>query len=108
MNVKKKELKKNYKELVKQIHEVGFVIKGSIGTVYYKCGYKNCICNKDKSKRHGPYYVLTKKEKGKTVSKKISREQINLCKMYIENNKKLKSIVENMETLSWKSLDVEI
>lgn len=107
MNVNKKELKKNYKKLIKQIHGVGFVIKGSIGTVYYKCGYKNCICNKDKSKRHGPYYVLTKKEKGKTISKKISKKQVEVCKTYIENNKKLKAIIDKMRTLSSKSLDFE-
>jgi hypothetical protein len=107
MNVNKKELKKNYKKLIKQIHGVGFVIKVSIGTVYYKCGYKNCICNKDKSKRHGPYYVLTKKEKAKTISKKLSKKQVDVCKTYIENNKKLKAIIDKMRTLSSKSLDFE-
>lgn len=107
MNTNKKEYKKNYKELLKQIHKVGFVIKGSIGTVYYKCGYKNCICNKDKSKRHGPYYVLTKKENGKTISKKLSKKQVEVCKTYIENNKKLKTIIDQMRNFSSKLLDFE-
>jgi hypothetical protein len=105
MNVNKKECQKKYKELIKQIGEVGFIIKGSIGTVYYKCGYKNCICNKDNSKRHGPYYVLTKKEKGKTISKKLSKKQVEVCKTYIENNKKLKAIIDQMRNLSSKLLD---
>jgi len=107
MNINKKEHQRKYKELIKEISKVGFVIKGSIGTVYYKCGYKNCICNKDKTKQHGPYYVLTKKENGKTISKKLPKKQVEVCKTYIENNKKLKAIIHQMRNLSSKALDFE-
>lgn len=99
------EIDKKYKALINQLSCIGYVIKGSIGIVRYKCGQKNCICFKDKAKRHGPYFILTSKDKGRTVSKRLSEKQVKICKKYIENNKKLKIIIEKMRKLSIEPLD---
>jgi len=44
---------------------------------------------------------------GKTISKKLSKKQVEVCKTYIENNKKLKAIIDQMRNLSSKLLDFE-
>lgn len=77
---------------------------GSINTVFSKCGKKNCICNIDCTKKHGPYFILTRKVKGKTVSKRLKENQIQTCTTYIKNKKKLDQIIEQMIELSIDSI----
>jgi len=94
-----------YNKLLEKLSNIGFIIKGSINTVFYKCSKKKCICNTDTTKRHGPYFVLTRKVKGKTVSKRIKRDQIDLYKSYIANKKRMNQIIDQMIELSIKAIE---
>ncbi len=96
------EIEKQYLKLKNELFRLGFITSGSINIVYHKCGRKYCGCKEDKSKLHGPYNLWTWKEKGKTISKKLSGEQVKICKKFIDNKKSFDSIILEMKKISIK------
>ncbi len=105
--MEKEGLQKKYRELAKQLSQIGYICKGSVLSVYVKCGKPYCRCKTDENAKHGPYTVWTRKVKGKTVTKYLSKKQANLCREYIQNSKKLESIIEEMRNLSVNILESE-
>ena len=105
--MEKDQLHKKYRELAKQLSQIGYICKGSVMSVYIKCGKPYCRCKTDKNTKHGPYTVWTRKVKGKTVTKYLSEKQAKLCREYIQNSKKLESIIEGMRNLSVNILESE-
>ena len=76
------------------INKLDFILTGSIIKRFGPCGKEGCCCAQDKKHWHGPYYIWTRKENGKTVTKSISETQVRFCKKAISNMKKLKALIE--------------
>jgi hypothetical protein len=55
-----------------QIAELGDMRSGSISGTTGRCGNPNCHCHAAGDPGHGPYYRLTRKVKGKTVTETFS------------------------------------
>jgi len=91
---------KKYSILKERIDRLGFISTGSVMKVYKTCGNPGCRCHKDKSKRHGPYNIWTRKVNSKTVTKTLNSEQAKLVKGYIDNMRKLEKILDQMKDLS--------
>lgn len=51
-----------------QIAQLGDMRSGSITGTGGRCGYANCHCHRAGDPGHGPYYRLTRKVEGKTVT----------------------------------------
>jgi hypothetical protein len=51
-----------------QIAQLGDMRSGSITGTGGRCGNPNCHCHRAGDPGHGPYYRLTRKVKGKTVT----------------------------------------
>ena len=98
--MEKEGLQQEYRELSKKLSKIGYICKGSVMSVYVKCGKPYCRCKTDENAKHGPYTVWTRKVKGKTVTKYLSEKQAKLCREYIQNSKKLESIIKEMRNLS--------
>ncbi len=94
------ELKAKYIGLQKQLAQVGYICNGTVMSMYRKCGKSNCGCKDDPKKKHGPYHIWTRKEKGKTVTRSLSRKQADLCSDYMVNFKKMENIMEEMKEIS--------
>ncbi len=105
--MEKEQLQKKYRELAKQLSQIGYICKGSVMSVYVKCGKPYCRCKTDENAKHGPYTIWTRKVKGKTVTKYLSEKQAKLCREYIQNSKKLESIIKGMRNLSVSILESE-
>ncbi len=97
------DINKKFNVLKNQLLKFDGICIGTINTIYTKCGSKNCDCNVNPKSLHGPYYMLTFKKNGKTISKGLSKKQVTLCRKYINNYKKFKKIIENLKetSLSW-------
>ena len=96
-----------YRELKTQLQEVGFVCVGSLQTRFLPCGNASCRCHQDPAKRHGPYHYWTRKVKGRTVTVLLKQEQVPLYREWIQNNRRLESLVQEMRRLSAQVLSVE-
>jgi hypothetical protein len=55
-----------------QIAQLGDMRSGSITGTGGRCGNPNCHCHRAGDPGHGPYYRLTRKVKGKTVTEMLS------------------------------------
>ena len=55
-------------EIQRKIGALGDMRTGSISTTGGRCGNPNCHCRKDGDPGHGPFYRLTRKISGKTVT----------------------------------------
>ena len=56
----------------RQIAELGDMRSGSITGTGGRCGNPNCHCHRASDPGHGPYYRLTRKVGGKTVTETFS------------------------------------
>jgi hypothetical protein len=56
----------------KQIAQLGDMRSGSITATSGRCGNPNCHCHRAGEAGHGPYYRLTRKVNGKTVTETFS------------------------------------
>ncbi len=98
--MKKAAPENRYKELQKELTKVGGICTGSVMSLYRTCGKPTCGCKADPDSRHGPYYIWTRKENGKTVTRSLSKQQAEVCRRYIENQKQLEQILDEMKRVS--------
>ena len=89
-----------YRELKKELQQVGHILHGSITKRWIECGKEPCRCHDDPQSRHGPYYQWSWKHQGKTSSLHLNEEQADLCKEWIGNHRELEKIVKRMRDLS--------
>src|SRR2546422_2009837 len=79
--------------------EVGFICGGSLSEIYTCCRNPNCRCAAPAS-RHGPYWQLTWKEAGKTVSRRLSAQEAELYREWIANRRQLEAAITQMQDVS--------
>lgn len=66
--------------LLKELAELGPMRRGSVSEQFVESRGRDGV-----KKRRGPYFVYTHKEKGKTVSRRLtSPEQVSLCQRQID------------------------
>ncbi len=77
---------------------------GSVTEQYLKVTHKG----KRKPVVRGPYWVYTRKEGGKTVGQRLSREDAEQVKKDIEAHRKFVALCKEFETLTMRLGDVEV
>jgi hypothetical protein len=95
--------RREYARLKARLREVGFICEGSLVERWMQCGKPNCACASNRASQHGPYFQLSWKEKGKTVSRRLSAEHAALYRQWIANRQRLQSIIEQMHGVSQKA-----
>ena len=89
-----------YKALTRTVTTVGLLRRGSLGRRFMSCGKPNCRCHATPPQLHGPYYQWTRKVRGKTVTVRLTEQQAERVRHWIENGRQLDRIVVEMEMLS--------
>ena len=87
-----------------QIAQLGDMRSGSITGTGGRCGNPNCHCHQDGDAGHGPYYRLTRKIKGKTVTETFSspaslakaKREVAECQRFRELGEQLLDINEQI------------
>jgi hypothetical protein len=97
------QLRKEYEAIKARIREVGFICEGSLVKRYISCGKPNCRCHTAPDQWHGPYYQLSWKEAGTTMSRRLSARQAALYQQWIANRRRLESLLHEMRTVSRKA-----
>lgn len=83
-----------------EIKGIDFACTGSILRLYKRCGKSGCVCQKTKG--HGPYFVWTRKFRGKTVTKTLTKKQAKQCREYIKDMVKLRVAIRKLEKKTWE------
>jgi hypothetical protein len=89
-----------FRELKRGLEQLDYFCKGTVLKRMMKCGKAHCACASDSTKRHGPYFELTYKAKGKTVNWKLSPEAAPLYQAASLQYRKLKTLLYRLERLS--------
>ncbi len=82
-NTTKSKIKNNSKRINNLCRELDFVLpfcRGSIHKVFKTCGKPGCSCEKDKSKRHGPYYSWIMVIDGQKVQRTLRLDQVEFIR----------------------------
>jgi len=96
---------KQYAELKNRIRPLGFICSGSLVQRHVRCGNPHCLCSRDTNMLHGPYYQLSWKKQGKSVSRFLSPEELRLYRQWINNRRKLMAITDKMHDISQQARD---
>ncbi len=85
----------------------GKILPGSIQQRHTFCGRAGCACQADPPRPHGPYWQWTRKVKGKTVTRRLSAEQIEHYRPWIESDRRLRELITALETIGIERLEAE-
>ena len=92
-------------QLQAQLAEVGFALPGTINFAMNRCGKPNCACHHDPPRLHGPYITWTRKVSGKTITRRLTPEQLERYKPWFENDRRLHQLTKELEALSLQAAD---
>ena len=102
-----KEHKGAIEQITAEIKDLGAVLPGSLSARRLTCTHAGCHCHDDPPQLHGPYWYWTRKVAGKTVSKMLSPEQAEECRVLIENDRRLRSLVQQLERVGLLILEAD-
>jgi hypothetical protein len=91
--------------LHREIAEVAFALPGTVLERYTRCTSKNCRCKADPPQRHGPYLQWTRKVAGKTVTRRLTREQYERYQPWFDNARRLRRLTTQLEELSLRTAE---
>jgi hypothetical protein len=84
---------------------VGFTLPGTLTERMTRCGHPGCRCHADPPRLHGPYHQWTRKVAGKTVTRILTDDQLADYQPWFDNQRRLRSLVAELETLSQEIAD---
>lgn len=84
---------------------LGFVLPGTVLHRHARCGKPGCRCHADPPALHGPFWSWTRKVAGKTITRRLTDEQLLDYKPWFDNARRLRALVNELEDLSLRVLD---
>jgi hypothetical protein len=83
-----------------ELATIGLALPGTLLERRVRCGQPNCRCHADPPVLHGPYWQWTRKVAGKTVTRLVPDEQLDDYRQWLDNDRKLRALVAELETLT--------
>lgn len=83
----------------------GEILPGSIQQRMTRCGRPGCACQAEPPRPHGPYWQWTRKVSGKTVTRRLTAEQIGRYRPWIENDRRIHELVSALEAIGIERLE---
>ena len=91
---------RHYRELARQLADVGYIASGSVAPRYNRCGKEGCGCLADPPRLHGPYFQWTAKVAGKTVNRRLTPDEAALYSEWIGNDRQRRAIIAEMREVA--------
>jgi hypothetical protein len=96
---------RHLQQLQAQLAEVGFALPGTINVAMNRCGKQNCACHQDPPRLHGPYITWTRKVSGKTITRRLTPEQLERYQPWFENDRRLRQLTKELQALSLQAAE---
>jgi len=100
------QLARRYRALAARLAGLGYLSPGSLVRRYTYCGKAGCRCQASPPRPHGPYYQLTRKIAGKTITRRLTGDQAARYTEWISNQRELRRTIAEMEEISQRAADV--
>jgi hypothetical protein len=92
-------------KILAKITRIGPILPGTLNTVMNRCGKPRCACHGDPPRLHGPYITWTRKLAGKTVTRRLTPEQADRYRPWLENNRQLRQLISELEAHSLQAAE---
>ena len=89
-----------YRQLAGQLADIGPISAGTLTRRYTRCTSPGCKCRAEPPKPHGPYWQLTRKIDGKTVTRRLSDAEAALYQEWIANDRRLRALLTQMRKIA--------
>lgn len=99
---------RRYRQLARQLADIGFITSGSVAPRFNRCGKANCACHGDPPKLHGPYWHWTAKVNGKTINRRLTDREARLYNEWIANDRQLRALLAEMREVAAQATDLII
>jgi hypothetical protein len=99
-------LRARYQAAAARLAGLGFAVPGSLVRRYTYCGKPGCRCQADPPSPHGPYYQLTRKIAGKTITRRLTSAQAARYAEWTANQRELRRTVAEMEAISAQAAEL--
>ena len=97
-----------YRALAAQLAEIGPISAGTLTRRFTRCASPGCKCRADPPNPHGPYWQLTRKNDGKTVTRRLTPAQAKLYRQWIANDRRLRRTIDQMRTVAAKANEIRL
>jgi hypothetical protein len=97
-----------YRQLAAQLAEIGMISAGTLTRRYTRCTSPGCKCRAEPPQPHGPYWQWTRKIDGKTVTRRLTPDQAKLYREWINNDRRLRRIIDQMRTVAAKAAEIHL
>jgi hypothetical protein len=95
-------------EIKAAIGTLGDMRPGSLVEWYRKCGKPNCHCAKKGAPGHGPTWLVTRAVDGKTVTKQIPVEALELTRSQIEHYHRFRDLSHDLVDTNDRICDLRL
>ena len=102
------ELMVKKEQILSKITHLSDFRPGSLVERYRRCGKPYCHCAKPGAKGHGPSYSLTRSVKGKTVTKIIPKEEVEMTRRQIQEYHRFREVVGELVETNEKICDAKL
>ena len=86
--------------IAERLGAIDFALPGTLLEWSHCCKKPGCRCGADPPQLHGPYYQWTRKINGKTVTRRLTPEQMERYGSWFDNAKQLRTLAAKLEALS--------
>jgi hypothetical protein len=88
-----------------ELAAAGFALPGTLTVRAYACGKPNCRCHASPPRLHGPYAEWTRKVNGKTVTRRLTSDQLAAWQPLFDNAKKIRALLAELHELTLEVVD---
>jgi hypothetical protein len=90
-----------------QLAAAGYALPGTLTVRAYPCGKPNCRCHADPPRLHGPYAEWTRKIGGKTVTRRLTGDELTEYQPLFDNAKKLRALLSKLQDLTLEIIEAD-
>jgi uncharacterized protein DUF6788 len=92
-------------KITSQLAAAGFALPGTLTIRAYACGKRNCRCHADPPRLHGPYAEWTRKVGGKTVTRRLTPDELADWQPLFDNAKKIRALLAELQDLTLEIIE---
>ncbi|MDN5763990.1 MAG: hypothetical protein L0H41_16955 [Microlunatus sp.] len=96
--------KRTQRRIAAQLATIDWALPGTITERMMRCGKKGCRCGQGPPHLHGPYLQWTRTVNGKTVTKLLTREQLDRYQPWLDNARQLRALTSELEALTTQTV----
>ncbi len=108
MKNNEREILKKIDIIKKQLGDVDDFRLGTLSQQFNVCGNPTCRCKANPPQKHGPYYQVSFTRKGKSSSRFVKDDDLELIVRQIDDYKKFRNLVDSWIDLSTQLADIRL